>query len=287
MFIGHRGLSSVAVERGQLGPRPLQGAVHRRHRGVEHGGDLDRGPAQDVGQQQHGALARRQLLDRRDERETDGLAQLVAGVRPCGGIRQALQLGVGIGLDPQRFCIRPPLRPLGRRAVQLVGHHPAAPRTARHHVEGHVRRDPVEPVLDRGARLEVVEAPPRPQHGFLDRVLGLVQRPEHAIAVQLERAAMRLGHPGEVGAAGRSVACRADERLVFHGDTLDFPAAQLPSWHLQLAAATPSAEMVKIDPASAGGFTATSRTASATSAGDCRGPMFSRNFSAGTPRYRA
>ena len=42
----------------------------------------------------------------------------------------------------------------------------------------------------------------------------------------------------------------------------------------------PSAEIVKIDPVSAGGFFAMSITASATFAGDCRGPIFSRNFSA-------
>jgi hypothetical protein len=46
-----------------------------------------------------------------------------------------------------------------------------------------VRGDSVEPVLDRGARLEIVEASPSAQHGFLNRVLGLVQGSEHPVAV--------------------------------------------------------------------------------------------------------
>lgn len=110
MLIGHRSRWSVELERSQRGPGPLQGAVHRGYGGVEHGGDLDGRPAQDVGQQQRGALARRQLMDRREEREVDGLVQLVSGVRACGWIRQALQLGVGIGRDV--FLRAPPFNGL-------------------------------------------------------------------------------------------------------------------------------------------------------------------------------
>ena len=66
-----------------------------------------------------------------------------------------------------------------------------APRPPRDRLEAHVRRDPVEPGAERAAALEPCEAAPGPQERILERVLGIVQRAEHAIAVGLQRRPMR------------------------------------------------------------------------------------------------
>src|SRR5919106_6641858 len=51
------------------------------------------------------------------------------------------------------------------------------------HVEALVRRDPIQPGADRGALLETVKPTPRQQHRVLQRVLGILTRAEHAVAV--------------------------------------------------------------------------------------------------------
>ena len=72
---GCRRRSPARGPRLQRRPGPLQRAVDRRHRGVEQLGDLGRLPAQHLAQDQHGALARRQVLQRGDERQPDRLAR--------------------------------------------------------------------------------------------------------------------------------------------------------------------------------------------------------------------
>ena len=77
---------------GDLGAGALQRGVDRGDAGVEQLGDLGRLPAQHLAQDQHRALARRQVLERVDEGEPQRLAR--------GG-----ELG-GVGLGP-RSCASP------------------------------------------------------------------------------------------------------------------------------------------------------------------------------------
>src|SRR5262249_25563984 len=53
--------------------------------------------------------------------------------------------------------------------------------------------DPIEPGADRRAALEPAEALPGGQQRVLQRVLGILERAEHPIAVHLELSAVRLG----------------------------------------------------------------------------------------------
>ena len=103
------------------GAGALQRAVHRRVAGVEELGDLGGVPADDVAQEQHRALARRQVLERGDEREADGLA----GLGQLGGVAVGREhAAVGHGQHPLRLgqhrrrpaCRRAtgPLRSIGR-----------------------------------------------------------------------------------------------------------------------------------------------------------------------------
>ena len=87
----------------ELRAGPLQGAVDRRDRGLEHLGGLPGAEAEHVAQEQHRALVGRQELERGDVGELDALALLVA------------QELVGIGLDPDRLGQR-----LGERRARIV-----------------------------------------------------------------------------------------------------------------------------------------------------------------------
>jgi hypothetical protein len=57
--------------------------------------------------------------------------------------------------------------------------------------------DLVQPRLEAGAALEAVEPAPRAQERLLHDVLGVVRRAEHPVAVDLERAAVRLHERAE------------------------------------------------------------------------------------------
>src|SRR4029453_18917809 len=87
--------------------RALEGAVDRRNRRVERFRRLPSREAEHVAQDQHGALAAREVLERRDERELDRLALLVASVGRGIPAGEADAL-VRIGVDPDRPDERPP-----------------------------------------------------------------------------------------------------------------------------------------------------------------------------------
>ena len=79
-------------------------------------------------------------------------------------------------------------------------------RALRDHVQAGVGRDPVEPGAQRASPLEPRQAAPRAQQRVLERVLGVVDRAEHPVAVRVELAAMGLDEAGEgilVAAPGR------------------------------------------------------------------------------------
>ena len=74
--------------------------------------------------------------------------------------------------------------------VPLLGRAPAG-RAAR--VEAPGRGDPVQPGAERGPALEPAKALPGRQHRVLQGVLGVLQGPEHPVAVHLQLPAVRLG----------------------------------------------------------------------------------------------
>ena len=148
----------------------LQRAVHRCDRGPEQLGHLLRPPAQYLAQDQHGALAGRQLLQHR-EREQHRLPRR-------GHIRRVgrRQYGAAAG------------RPRRSRGCFVVSqrtevHRPSTALGPTHHVGAHIRRDPIQPRPQRRPTFEAIEVPPCPDQRLLDCVLGLERRPEHMPAV--------------------------------------------------------------------------------------------------------
>jgi hypothetical protein len=124
------------------------------------------------------------VLEHGDERELDRLALLVPGVGACVALCQPERL-VGVGLQPHRLDER--LADLARNLdarTEIDGQDLLRP--SRDRVQADVRRDPVEPGTERAATLELGQAAPRPQEGFLQGVLGVLQGAEHAIAVRVE-----------------------------------------------------------------------------------------------------
>ena len=73
-------------------------------------------------------------------------------------------------------------------------------------VEADVGRDPVEPGTEHRAAIEAVATAPGAQECLLHRVLGLVERGEHPIAMDVQLATVALGEVRErrlVGDCGR------------------------------------------------------------------------------------
>ena len=158
---------------------------------LEHLGGLLRREAEHLAQDQHRALGRRQVLERRDEGELDALAPLVAGLGRRAAVLEAEPL-VGIGLDPDRLDHRRAgaVVGVGGRAVVDRQHALRARRSiAFRQVLVAIR---VEPRAQRAAALEARQPAPGPQQGVLQGVLGVVDRAEHAVAVGVELAAVGL-----------------------------------------------------------------------------------------------
>src|SRR6266545_2020430 len=178
----------------QAGAGPFEGAVDRLDGRVEHVGHLVGVESEDVAQDEHGELARRQDLKRGHEGQGDGFGLLVAGLGPERHVDRPLQEGVGIWLEPYKFA-----EP-GRLGRFNLGHVPppggaSAGRAPR--VEAPVGGDPVEPGADRGAALEPSEALPGSQQRVLEGVLGVLEGSEHPVTVHLELPTVRLGQRPE------------------------------------------------------------------------------------------
>ena len=174
-------------------PGPLQRAVHRCDARVERVRRLLRGEAEDLAQDQHRPLVGGQQLQRRDERQLDGLALLVAGVRRGVAVLDAEGL-VRVRLDPDRLDQRladAAVR-VGRRAV-VDRQDPLGPAVDR--VERGVGGDPVEPGAQRAAALELGEPPPGADQRLLERILGVLHRAQHPVAVGVELGAVGLDQP--------------------------------------------------------------------------------------------
>jgi hypothetical protein len=148
--------------------------------------DLLRGEAEHLSQDEDRALRGRKVLERGDERELDALALLVA----CLGLTGAA-LGrekvIRVGLEPDGLddgICRRHARVRGRSVVDRQ--HTLRAQLDR--AEARVRRDPVEPCAQRSSTFEPVQATPGAQQRLLKRVLGIVHRAEHPVAVRVELA---------------------------------------------------------------------------------------------------
>jgi hypothetical protein len=181
--------SSRGQMTGHRHPRPLKRAVGRRDAGLEQRRGLAGGPAEHVPADQRRPLPWRQHLQRRDERQLDGLPLDDDLVGPLGCRGNLVERPVRVRLQP---------RHLGEGAE---GH--GVPRPPPEQVEADVRRDPVEPGPEQRIALERVASTPGPQQRLLDGILGLVKRGEHPVAVQVQFAPVPLGQFGEPGLGAR------------------------------------------------------------------------------------
>ena len=121
------------------------------------------------------------MLDRGDERQLDGLLGERHVLRALAPVGQLLEELIGIGLQPSDLAARA-----------------GPPRALVERVEAGVRRDPVQPGADRRPALVRLAPAPRAQERLLDEILGLLERPEQAVAVDMQLAAVRL----DAGAEG-------------------------------------------------------------------------------------
>ena len=124
-------------------------------RRLEELGDLRRLPAQHLAEDQHRALARRQLLQRGDEGEANGLAP----GHDVGRVPLGHDEAVGHRLDPELIRRAEVLD--DRRARRPEIHRQRTSLAAVEQIEADVRRDAVEPRAKRGAALEAVDSAPR------------------------------------------------------------------------------------------------------------------------------
>jgi len=191
--VGHGRLDlAVGGKPPQSCPRALQRAVDRRDRRLENVGRLLSGPAKDVAKQQGRALARRQLLDRRDEGELDRLTCLVARLRAWREIADVVERGVGVRLEPGDLLVPfAEWRERHGRTLRLRQHAPGL--RAGEGGEARVGRDAIEPGARRRAPLESLKPAPRAQKRLLSGVLRVVQRAKHPIAVEQDLSPVALG----------------------------------------------------------------------------------------------
>ncbi len=78
-----------------------------------------------------------------------------------------------------------------------LGEHGGAAAPPLNDLQARRRGDPVQPVIQRRPALIGVQAAPGPDHGLLQGVLGLIERAEHPVTVQVQRPAMRRDHRTE------------------------------------------------------------------------------------------
>ena len=145
--------------------------------------------AENPAEDQRRALTGRKELDGGHERELDTLALLVARVGRGVPVLDLERL-VGERLEPDAVdegLAGPLLVGVGLGAVVLRQH----PLALADDVQAGVGRDPVEPAAQGPARVDRPQPPPRPQHRVLQRVLGVMGRAEHPVAVREQLAPER------------------------------------------------------------------------------------------------
>jgi hypothetical protein len=136
------------------------------------------------------------MLESDDEGELDSLALLVASLGGGGRVLDP-QLPVGVGLDPDRFTHGIGRLRLARIDPRSVVDREYAPRPPPNCVQTGIRRNPVKPGTYRASSLERRQSAPCAKQRLLQRVLGVVKRPEHAIAVGVQTSPVRFDQAAE------------------------------------------------------------------------------------------
>ena len=161
-----------------------QHAVDRRDGSPQEIGCLAGGETEHVAQDQHGTLAGRQVLQRRDECQLDALPLLETGLGSRVAVRDP-ELLIGVGLDPHGLGEGVGETVAGTRGRPMVDWEHAF-RPSCDHVEAGVGRDPVEPRTQRATLLELLQPAPRAEQRVLEGVVGVVDRAQHPVAVRVE-----------------------------------------------------------------------------------------------------
>ena len=167
----------------------LQGAVDSGGRVVEVVGDLARGPVEPVAEHQYRALLGGQQLHGSDVGEADALAGDGVFLGSCVRGRELAREAVGVGLEMRVGAAGP--------AAALLDD-----------PQGDVRCDSEQPRRERAVRLVARKPAPGAQERLLKRVVGVVQRAEHAVGVDVQGAPVRGGErrrPGRPPPARRRV----------------------------------------------------------------------------------
>ena len=134
-----------------------------------------------------GDEARRQQLDRGDEGQRDRFVRLVPGLGPRFGAGKAFKQVIGAGFEPGD------LAQLGRLGWRGTGQRTCPPAAASRSPRIQAARGdhPVQPGPDRGAFLEAAQPLPGRQQRVLQGILGVVDRPQHPVAVHLQLSLVR------------------------------------------------------------------------------------------------
>jgi hypothetical protein len=181
----------------QRDPGTAHRAVHARRADVQQLADLLGGEPEHVAQEERGPLPGRKRLDRGQQCEPHALANVVSGSR-LGRVRRQL-------VEP-RIGVR---REHGRLVARRLRHG-----TIVESGKADVRRDPVEPGAEAASALEARKMAPRPQQGLLERVLCVVDRPEHPVAVHVQLPPVLVGEVAKSRLVTRAGCC--DERRLGH-----------------------------------------------------------------------
>ena len=145
---------------------------------------------------------------------------LVAGLGPGGDVRHALEQRVGVGLEPQRTRRSGSARAAGTTAVARSCGRRAPSRSA--------FRQRLVAIVYSQARSEerpskLLKPAPGRQQRLLKRVLGVLERAEDPVAVDLQLAPVGLGELAErllVAGAGAGQSARGHGRIVSRGITV-------------------------------------------------------------------
>ena len=165
------------------GPGPLQRAVRRGDARVEQVRGVGRRPAEDVPGDERGPLPGRQGLEGGDERRARSSPDARRRRRARRRGRELIQQRVRVGLEPRHF---------GERA-----HVHGPPAAGPQQVEADVGGDAVEPRAVLHLAFEALAAAPGAQERLLHGVLGVVERRQHPVAVDVELAAVAARQVGE------------------------------------------------------------------------------------------
>ena len=215
--------------------RALQRAGDGGRGGVERLRDLGGREAEHVAQDQRRALARGQVLERRDERQLDALALLVPSLRPDPPVRDPRH-PVGQRLEPDRLGQRRAGQAVRLRRRPVVDRqHPLRPPLD--HPQAAVRRDPVQPAPQRAAALEpgrarascaAARSGARPRRRAASRASGSSARAARSGTARsgprtrARRRARRLRASGGRGRDRGSLGLRPGWRLGIHRSVLRF-----------------------------------------------------------------